>query len=69
VISPLLANVYLHYAFDLWVNVWREKWAHGEVVVIRYADDIILGLRFRYPGNVRFSCNTIRANSSEFSHR
>src|SRR6202171_6448311 len=43
VISPLLANIYLHYAFDLWVNVWRKKWAHGEVVVIRYADDIILG--------------------------
>src|ERR1700739_4483759 len=38
VISPLLANIYLHYAFDLWVNVWRKKWAHGEVVVIRYAD-------------------------------
>jgi group II intron reverse transcriptase/maturase len=39
VISPLLANIYLHYVFDLWVNVWRSKWAQGEVVVIRYADD------------------------------
>jgi len=38
VVSPLLANVYLHYSFDLWVNVWRQKWAQGEVVVIRYAD-------------------------------
>jgi group II intron reverse transcriptase/maturase len=38
VISPLLANVYLHYSFDLWVNVWRQKWAQGEVVVVRYAD-------------------------------
>ena len=45
VVSPLLANIYLHYAFDLWVNVWRGKWAHGEVVVIRYADDIILGFQ------------------------
>jgi RNA-directed DNA polymerase len=45
VISPLLANIYLHYAFDLWVNVWRKKWAHGEVVVIRYADDIISGFQ------------------------
>jgi RNA-directed DNA polymerase len=35
VVSPLLANVYLHYSFDLWVNVWRKKWAQGEVVVIR----------------------------------
>ena len=39
VASPILANIYLHYVFDLWVNVWREKYARGEVVVIRYADD------------------------------
>src|SRR5450755_3764692 len=45
VISPLLANIYLHYAFDLWVNVWRQKWAQGEAVVVRYADDIILGFQ------------------------
>jgi RNA-directed DNA polymerase len=45
VISPLLANVYLHYVFDLWVNVWRRKWAQGEVVVIRYADDTIVGFQ------------------------
>jgi len=47
VISPLLANVYLHYAFDLWVNVWRQKWARGEVVVIRYADDSIAGFQYQ----------------------
>ena len=47
VISPLLANVYLHYSFDLWVNVWRQKWAQGEVVVVRYADDIILGFQYQ----------------------
>jgi len=45
VISPLLANIYLHYVFDLWVNVWRKKWAQGEVVVIRYADDTIVGFQ------------------------
>jgi RNA-directed DNA polymerase len=45
VISPLLANIYLHYVFDLWVDVWRTKWAQGEVVVVRYADDIILGFQ------------------------
>jgi RNA-directed DNA polymerase len=39
VASPLLANVYLHYSFDLWVHAWRQKWAQGEVVIIRYADD------------------------------
>ena len=45
VISPFLANIYLHYAFDLWVDVWRKKWAQGDVVVVRYADDIILGFQ------------------------
>jgi group II intron reverse transcriptase/maturase len=45
VISPLLANIYLHYTFDLWVDVWRKKWAQGDVVVVRYADDIILGFQ------------------------
>jgi RNA-directed DNA polymerase len=47
VISPLLANVYLHYTFDLWVNVWRHKWAQGEVIVVRYADDIVLGFQYK----------------------
>jgi RNA-directed DNA polymerase len=47
VISPLLANIYLHYAFDLWVNVWRTKYTKGEVIVVRYADDILLGFQYR----------------------
>jgi group II intron reverse transcriptase/maturase len=47
VASPLLANIYLHYSFDLWVNAWRQKWAQGEVVVIRYADDTILGFQYQ----------------------
>ena len=47
VISPLLANIYLHYVFDHWVNEWRRKWAQGDVVVVRYADDIILGFQHR----------------------
>ena len=41
-ISPLLANVYLHYVFDLWVRDWRRQ-AKGEVIVVRYADDFIVG--------------------------
>jgi len=45
VISPLLANIYLHYAFDQWVNVWRKKYAHGDVIVVRYADDLVLGFQ------------------------
>ena len=47
VISPLLANIYLHYVFDLWVDVWRKKYARGEVIVVRYADDIVLGFQHR----------------------
>ena len=45
VISPLLANIYLHYVFDLWVQAWRKKHARGEVVVVRYADDTVLGFQ------------------------
>jgi hypothetical protein len=43
VISPLLANVYLHYVFDLWVQQWRHRQARGNMIVVRYADDIVLG--------------------------
>ena len=43
--SPLLANIYLHYVFDLWAQVWRQKQARGEVVVVRFADDIVLGFQ------------------------
>jgi RNA-directed DNA polymerase len=45
VISPLLANIYLHYVFDLWVDAWRRKCAQGEVIVVRYADDNVLGFQ------------------------
>jgi len=48
VASPLLANVYLHYAFDLWVHQWRQRNAKGEVVVVRYADDFVLGFQHRH---------------------
>lgn len=44
-ISPLLANVYLHYVFDLWVQQWRKRQARGDVIVVRYADDFIVGFQ------------------------
>ena len=47
VASPLLANIYLHYAFDLWVQHWRTHRATGEIIVVRYADDIVLGFEHR----------------------
>jgi group II intron reverse transcriptase/maturase len=45
VISPLYANVFLHYVLDLWVNDWRKRQAKGEVTIVRYADDFVLGFR------------------------
>ena len=47
VISPLLANVYRHYVFDLWAEVWREKVATGDMIVVRYADDLVAGFQHR----------------------
>ena len=47
VISPVLANLYLHYVLDLWVKAWRKKEAHGDVNVVRYADDAVLGFQHR----------------------
>ncbi len=47
VVSPLLANVYLHYVFDLWVEAWRKKVAQGDVIVVRYADDFVVGFQHR----------------------
>lgn len=47
VVSPLLANVYLHYVFDLWVEAWRKRVAQGDMVVVRFADDVVLGFEHR----------------------
>jgi retron-type reverse transcriptase len=46
VISPLLANIYLHYAFDLWAHQWRNRHAAGDVILIRYADDSVVGFQY-----------------------
>ena len=45
VISPLFANVFLHYVVDLWINDWRKRQAEGEVIIVRYADDFVIGFR------------------------
>jgi group II intron reverse transcriptase/maturase len=47
VISPLLANIYLHYVLDQWVMEWRRKNAFGDVIIVRYADDFVLGFQYR----------------------
>ena len=46
-ISPLLANIYLHYVFDLWVEAWRKRVAKGDCIVVRYADDLVVGFESR----------------------
>ncbi len=47
VISPILANLYLHYVLDDWVAAWRKKAARGEMIIVRYADDAVLGFQYR----------------------
>jgi RNA-directed DNA polymerase len=46
-VSPLLANIYLHYALDIWADIWRKKTASGDVLIVRYADDAIFGFQYR----------------------
>lgn len=46
-VSPLLANIYLHYVFDLWVHRWRKRHARGDIVVVRFADDFVVGFQHR----------------------
>lgn len=48
VISSLLANVYLHYVFELWVQQWRQRNSKGDVIVVLYADDFVLGFQHRH---------------------
>jgi group II intron reverse transcriptase/maturase len=46
-ISPILANIYLHYVLDLWVKAWRKEHANGEVYIVRYADDFVMGFQYQ----------------------
>ena len=46
-ISPLMANLYLHYVFDLWAHRWRKKQAKGDVIIVRYSDDFVVGFQHR----------------------
>ncbi len=46
-ISPLLSNIYLHYVFDLWVHWWRRKRAQGDMIVVRFADDWVMGFQYK----------------------
>ncbi|ETW94165.1 MAG: maturase, partial [Candidatus Entotheonella gemina] len=50
VISPLLANIYLHYVLDLWAHQWRRKQARGECYIVRFADDSVMGFQYRSDG-------------------
>jgi RNA-directed DNA polymerase len=64
VISPLLANIYLHYVFDLWARQWRYRHANGDVMIVRYADDSIVG--FEDAGDARVFVAALRARLAQF---
>ena len=64
-ISPLLANVYLHYTFDLWAERWRRREATGDMIIVRYADDIIVG--FEHEADARRFWDAMRERLQEFS--
>lgn len=65
VISPLLANVYLHYVFDLWAHRWRQRDAKGDMVIVRYADDIVVG--FEHEADARRFWDAMRIRFEEFA--
>ncbi len=65
VISPLLANVYLHYVFDLWAERWRRQEATGDMILMRYADDIVVG--FEHEADARRFWDDMRKRLEEFS--
>jgi RNA-directed DNA polymerase len=62
--SPLLANVYLHYVFDLWIQQWRKRHARGAVIVVRFADDTALG--FEYEADAKRFLADMQARSEAF---
>lgn len=64
VISPLLANIYLHYVFDLWANQWRRLHANGNVIVVRYADDVVIG--FDKPHDAQRFKRAMQARLAQF---
>jgi RNA-directed DNA polymerase len=64
-VSPLLANVYLHYVFDLWADQWRRRYARGDVIIVRFADDYIVG--FQHEGDARRFLADLRDRLAEFS--
>ena len=65
VVSPLLANVYLHYVFDLWAERWRRREASGDMILVRYADDIVIG--FQYETDARRFWDAMRERLAEYS--
>jgi RNA-directed DNA polymerase len=65
VISPLLANVYLHYVFDLWAERWRRHEATGDMIIVRYADDLVVG--FEHESDARRFWDAMRQRLEEFS--
>jgi RNA-directed DNA polymerase len=64
-VSPLLANIYLHYVFDQWVQWWRRKYARGDVIIVRFADDFTAG--FEHLGDAKQFMRDLRERFAKFS--
>ena len=65
VVSPILANIYLHYCFDLWAERWRRQEARGDMIVVRYADDLVVG--FEHEGDARRFLDAMHDRLGEFA--
>jgi len=63
-ISPLLANIFMHYALDLWVHQWRKRHAHGRIIIVRYCDDFVMG--FQYEADARRMVAELKERLAKF---
>lgn len=64
ILSPILANVFLHYVFDLWIRQWRKQHARGDMIFVRYADDFVIG--FEHKADARACLDALHQRMGEF---
>ena len=66
-ISPLLANIYLRYVFDLWAEQWCGREAQGDMIMVRYADDLVLGFEHEHEAEAKRFLGAMKARLEKFS--
>jgi group II intron reverse transcriptase/maturase len=64
ILSPILANIFLHYVFDLWIKQWRKRHAQGDMIVVRYADDFVIG--FEHEADARACLEALQQRMGDF---